>query len=129
MSFQCQKHIDSRPVLLVADDEPVVRDIVRSMAESAGYRVLLATNASEALRVCERSGSLLGAVLLDLHIPGMGQEATAQIQQSSPHARVLIITGGSVEDAAGCHAHDVLLKPFTISELHHAHSASMQGVA
>ena len=129
MSFQCQKHTNSRPMLLVADDEPVVRDVVASMAESAGYRVLLAANASEALRICERSGSQLNAVLLDLHMPGMGPQATAQVQHSSPHARVLIITGASVDDAAGCNAHDVLLKPFTVSELHHALSHALQGVA
>jgi len=115
-------------MLLVADDEPVVRDIVRSMAECAGYRVLLAADASEALRICERSGSKLDAVLLDLNMPGMGAEATTSVQQLAPRARVLIITGSSIEEAASCPAHEILLKPFSMSELHHALTHAFQGV-
>lgn len=129
VSCQCQKHTDSCPLLLVADDEPVVRDIVRSMAESIGYRVLLAADASEAIETCERSGTHLDALLLDLRMPGMGPAATARMQRCAPRARVLIITGAAIEEAADCHAHDILLKPFTPAELQHALAHALQGVA
>lgn len=117
MPSQYPKHNPTRSLVLVADDEPVVREIVRDMAESLGHDVLLASDAHAAVRLLRRYGRQLSAVLLDLNMPGMSPAITRTARFAAPMARVLIITG---DDRSTCHAHaadDVLCKPFGLPEL------------
>ena len=108
--------------LLVVDDEPHIRDLLRKYLETERYTVDLAEDGQEAWRKIQNIK--YDCILLDLKMPGMsGQELYQLIQGiSEPLAsKVVFITGDTVSpetssflDSAG---NPVLTKPFSIREL------------
>lgn len=57
--------------VLIVDDDPTLRDLLREMLEEEGYRVLQAAEGSIALDILRSSPHRL-VVLLDYLMPGMG---------------------------------------------------------
>ena len=55
--------------ILVVDDEPLIRLGLVSMVEEAGFAVLEAANADEAIRVIERTSDV-ALVITDVDMPG-----------------------------------------------------------
>lgn len=53
--------------ILIADDKPTGRELVRTVLENAGYAVIEASDGSEALRIAHESSPDL--IILDLHMP------------------------------------------------------------
>jgi CheY-like chemotaxis protein len=62
--------------LLVVDDEPSVRAVARRMLEARGFEVLEAADGAAALEIARARAAELGAVLLDLAMPGMDGDRT-----------------------------------------------------
>jgi two-component system, NtrC family, nitrogen regulation response regulator NtrX len=88
-----------RPLILVIDDDEVLRQNCLDMLGSRGYRTLGAATVGEGLRVFgERQPA---AVLLDLKLPdGTGLDVLRELQRRSPVTPVVVISGyGSVPDA------------------------------
>jgi CheY-like chemotaxis protein len=85
--------------LLVADDEPLVRNVARVLLESAGFDVLEAANGVEAVNVYRDRADEIRAVLLDLTMPGLGGvEALKMIRELDPEARVILSSGYDERD-------------------------------
>ncbi|HEY7819358.1 MAG TPA: ATP-binding protein [Vicinamibacteria bacterium] len=85
--------------LLVADDEPLVRNVARVLLESAGFDVLEAANGVEAVAVYRDKAAQIRAVLLDLTMPGLGGvEALKMIREFDPEARVILSSGYDERD-------------------------------
>jgi CheY-like chemotaxis protein len=116
--------------LLVADDNPVIRELVEAMCDFLEYPgVEFATNGLEAVEACKVRA--FDMILMDCQMPEMdGYEATRQIRTleraaTGIHTRqpaiIIAMTGDSDHDNRGsCHdagMDDFLSKPFTISEL------------
>jgi len=101
-------------VVLVVEDEKIVRSTVARMLKSLGYTVYQASDGESALELMSdiEDPSL---VITDMKMPGMGGLALARtLSRDYPDLRVLFMTGYSrdlMEDA------DVLLKPFSSSTL------------
>jgi CheY-like chemotaxis protein len=55
--------------VLVADDRPAGRELVRTVLEKAGFKVLEACDGNEAIRLARESKPDL--IILDLHMPGL----------------------------------------------------------
>ena len=55
-----------KQTILVADDEPEIRDVLRMMLGGKGYRILEASNAREAVEQAEKAD----LVILDIMMPG-----------------------------------------------------------
>ena len=105
--------------MLVADDEPGVRELVSEVLASVGYRTVLAVDGSEAFeRFAERVGDF-DAILLDLTMPRMGGlEALGAIRALDRKMPVLLMSGNEPqgdEGEAGASAY--LRKPFTNEDL------------
>jgi len=106
--------------ILIVDDEPKIRKVLRQMLEDLGYRCLEARNARQML---ERVGdSMPQAVLLDIQMPGLdGRQALRLLKQRSPATPVIMITAypeyGPAQEWAGLGASDYLVKPFTLERL------------
>ena len=106
--------------ILVVDDEHAVR---RSLTESlavAGYQVLQASSADEALRALSTSD--IDLMLSDIRMPGMdGIELLRRAKATSPDLEVMMMTGyATVEtaiEAMKLGARDYLAKPFARDEL------------
>ena len=99
MSVTMARHAQVRPILLVEDD-PEVRDGLRSVLESAGYSVVCAGEGREALdRVRSGPPSL---ILLDLMMPVMdGFEFRVQQMQDPGIASIPVIVfsaGGDLQE-------------------------------
>lgn len=119
---------DVRPValatetLLVVEDEPGVRRVLRVTLEAQGYTVLEAENGPSALALVERHRGPLHLLVTDVVMPGMGgREVAEHVLARHPAARVLY-TSGYTDDAVVRNgvfeAHDAFLqKPFSRTAL------------
>jgi two-component system cell cycle sensor histidine kinase/response regulator CckA len=108
--------------IVVVEDEPALREVVRRTLQAAGYTVLTAAGGEEALRTCEQHAGALHLLLADVVMPRMSGKALAQeLTGKRPKLKVLYMSGYT-NDAivhrgvldAGTH---FLGKPFTTAEL------------
>jgi two-component system KDP operon response regulator KdpE len=105
--------------ILVVDDEPQIRRVLRTSLTSQGYIVSDARSGEEALlKIREERYDLL---LLDVNMPGMGGlEACRQIRAVSEAAIIMLTVKNSEQDkVAGLDAgaDDYVTKPFGMTEL------------
>jgi two-component system cell cycle sensor histidine kinase/response regulator CckA len=118
---------DSRGVVLVADDEPTVRQVGELMLRQLGFEVLTATNGQEAVDVFKANADRIQLVLLDLMMPVMdGTEALAVIREQS-RVPVILCSGYTAEavpeELAGDTVTSFLQKPFSRRDLQSALTA------
>jgi two-component system cell cycle sensor histidine kinase/response regulator CckA len=99
-------HAGGQTVLVVDDDE-ALRTLTKRLLTRHGYTVLLAANASDALRVVETNPSI-NVLLTDVVMPGAsGPELTQQLIEQRPMLNVIYMSGYT-EDAIVRHG---VLKP------------------
>lgn len=113
---------DERETILLAEDEPLVRDLVREVLEEAGYRVLAACDGEEAISVFEEHGDDVDLALLDVIMPKKGGRAVWDfIRSRNSKLPVLFSSGYSREHlgrALGPHENvQLILKPLSPNEL------------
>ena len=84
--------------VLVVDDESSVRAIVARSLEQSGFRVLQASDGSDALELIDRHGPPQ-LVLTDLTMPGMGgAELARRLKERWPALPILFMSGYSAEE-------------------------------
>lgn len=106
--------------ILVVDDEPEIRQLLRILLKNKAYQVLEAANGQEAVKLAERYPDL-DLILMDIMMPGLsGLEACRQIRIYTK-APILFLTARNTEqDKAMAYENggdDYLSKPFSQSEL------------
>ncbi len=80
--------------VLVVDDQEAVRRAVRETLERCGYHVLVATNAGEALLLCERHERPIHLLLSDVVMPHVsGPELAQRVAPLRPEMKVLLMSG------------------------------------
>jgi CheY-like chemotaxis protein len=103
---------------LVVDDEAVVRMIARTMLSAAGYAVSEAADSTAARAAVKSAGGPFDLIVLDLTLSAeSGAALIPEFRAQSPASRILLVTGSSLEDAAGLGADGFLSKPFTRATL------------
>ena len=105
--------------ILVIDDEPQIRRIMRTTLITAGYEVDDAKTAEEGLlKVREFRPDL---VLLDINLPGMGGLAACRELRADPNVAIIMLTVHNTEaakvEALDAGADDFVTKPFSTPEL------------
>ena len=106
--------------VLVIDDEPPIRKLLRMGLSTQGYAILEAPNGRTALDLLSREGADL--VILDLGLPDMrGHDLLKAIRSGHPDLPVVVLSsrddeGGKVE-ALDLGADDYVTKPFGMAEL------------
>jgi PAS domain S-box-containing protein len=108
-------------VVLVADDEEMVRRIAKATLEIRGYEVIVAQNGLEAIQHV-RQHPEIEVVLLDLTMPVLGgAEAIDDILAAHPGVRVVVTTGYDQRQAAARFENKqvagYLQKPYTSRQL------------
>jgi len=110
------------PTILVADDEPDIRELVQYNLEKAGYRVVTAREGAEALSRAQASPP--DAVVLDLLMPVLDGLSVLRSLRSEPATAdlpILLLTarGSEMDKLLGFEhgADDYLTKPFSPREL------------
>ena len=108
--------------ILVADDDPDLRDILRSILESAGFSVHEAPNGEQALNAVYAAAPDL--MILDYMMPGLtGPQVCQRLKQHTllRHVPIIMLTGKSeTHDKVGglsAGADDYVIKPFDPQEL------------
>jgi PAS domain S-box-containing protein len=88
-------------MILVVDDEQIIRDLVGSALERFGFRVLTAADGCEAVEVFAAHAAEIDAVLLDMTMPRMGGEETfRELRRIRPDVRVVLSSGYGEQEAA-----------------------------
>jgi two-component system, OmpR family, KDP operon response regulator KdpE len=105
--------------ILVVDDEPQIRRVLRMTLSSNGYDVIEASNGQDAIEMVVRESPDL--ILLDVNMPGMtGLEACRKIRTSFSIPIIMVTVRSSEQDkilALDSGADDYVVKPFAIGEL------------
>ena len=107
------------PLVLLVDDEPAIRRLLRTSLAAQGYRTLEAATGAEALALAGGSG--IDVVLLDLGLPDLdGIEVLKRMRAASP-VPVIVLTSREDERtkvaALDLGADDYITKPFGMAEL------------
>jgi len=80
--------------ILLVEDEPALRGLVRTMLRRCGYTVLEAKHGEEALQICRSYGGRIDLLLSDVVMPGMnGSELAGRAAVLRPKLRVLLMSG------------------------------------
>lgn len=108
-----------RAVVLVVEDEVIVRNIICLVLQREGHKVLAASNGLEALDVARRYSGRIDLLLSDVQMPFLdGFSLVDQISPERPGLRVLLISGKLPADVPGDKKDIPLLrKPFRSGEL------------
>ncbi len=110
---------EPKPTILVIDDEPQMRKLVRLTVSSQGYRVVEAATGAEGLQ--QASAHTPDLVLLDLGLPDMDGLIVAKRLREWSTAPILVLSARGQEDskvaALDGGADDYLTKPFGAEEL------------
>ena len=117
------------PVVLVVEDERIVRDVQRDALENDGCAVIAAASALEALAAAGASTRSIDVLVTDLSLPGLrGCELAARMVAERPGLGVVFTSGFPDDDRLGDRfpGSTYLQKPFTLQELSAAVAAAVR---
>src|SRR5262249_50078722 len=81
-------------VILIADDEVLIRNVARIALEKEGYFTLACQDGAEALHISRKFSGTIHAVLSDVKMPKVnGLELREQILAERPGIKVLLMSG------------------------------------
>lgn len=105
--------------VLIVDDEPQIRRVMRTALASNGYEPYEARTGEEALESLREFGPDI--VLLDLNMPGMGGMAACRAIREASEVAIIVLSVRSSEPdkiaALDAGADDYITKPFSVNEL------------
>ncbi|WP_179283906.1 ATP-binding protein [Bordetella genomosp. 10] len=110
------------PLVLVVDDDSLVRELVTQVLADAGYRIVAVPDAAAAMTVL-RGGAAPALLLTDVGLPGLnGRQLADAARELQPGQKVLFMTGYAANAVVGGgEALDpgmsILMKPFEVGEL------------
>ena len=108
--------------ILLVEDQEMVREMTRAVLDQEGYRVLVATDGREAVRVSQDFAAAIDLVITDMVMPGLsGRETAEQLRATRPGTRVIFVSGYTADvlgepDALGPGTR-FLQKPFRPDQL------------
>jgi two-component system, cell cycle sensor histidine kinase and response regulator CckA len=111
-------------VILVVDDEEIVRNSLRRSLTRFGHKVIEAGDGPSALTALQSASPAVDLVILDLVLPGGGAGILELLRAIRPGLKVLISSGYSPDNeivkGIGTRANGFLQKPFELAELREA---------
>ena len=109
-------------VILVIDDDAIMRETAQDILQSVGYTVIFAKNGREGVETYRKKQDRIDAILLDMIMPIMsGKEAFIEIREINPESKILLASGfrqdSRVEEVLRLGADGFLQKPYTLVNL------------
>lgn len=108
-------------IVMVVDDDDLVREVAGLMLQRAGYRVLKAEGGREAVEIMRRAGQAVDCAVVDVMMPGVdGPTALAEMRKIRPDLPAVMFSGFADDRLAARGAQAAsrfLRKPFTTTEL------------
>jgi nitrogen-specific signal transduction histidine kinase/CheY-like chemotaxis protein len=128
------KAVNGEGVILVVDDQPLLRRMATKNLNVLGYEVLTASNGLEALEIYQREQRRIDVVLLDMIMPKMnGRDCFVELKRLDPQVRVIATSGFYSQDdfqeitRLGLSHH--LTKPYRRAELSRVVHQAIQATA
>jgi two-component system, chemotaxis family, chemotaxis protein CheY len=119
--------------VLIVDDEPDIRKVVRMTLQKAGYEVIEAENGEKAIEAINEGENrlLLDVIICDIRMPKVnGAEAIAYFRSSYPRVPLIVLTGFPDTDMATSFLRqgvvDYLVKPVEGEKLKEAVRRAME---
>lgn len=127
--LRCYDGPVARARVLVVDDEPQVRQLVTDVLALAGYEVVTAAGAAEALLLVAAVAP--DVILLDIAMPGLdGLTALQELRGTRPSVPIVMLTGNTDEEvgrtALRWGAFDYISKPFSAAHLEKVVAAAVE---
>ena len=126
---------EGRETVLVAEDDEVVRKLVVEVLETRGYRVLVAENGEEALKLAREHSGTLDLLVTDVVMPDLrGPEVDARLRETREDPLPVLFISGYTDGPVGGElslgkGRDFLQKPFTPSSLANKVRTLLGGIA
>jgi two-component system cell cycle sensor histidine kinase/response regulator CckA len=111
--------IGGTETILIVEDEPILREMARSILEECGYRLLEAKTGREALEAWEKSDEKIDLLLTDIVMPEgvSGVDLAERLIARQPKLKVIFTSGYSVNEVSqkllGRYNAHFLQKPYT----------------
>ena len=101
-------------VILLAEDDVLVRNLILLMLSKEGYTVLAANDGQEAREICDKFADQIHLLLTDVNMPRMnGQELAELVQECRPETKIMIMSGQTTTTILEKNMpHTFLRKPF-----------------
>jgi CheY-like chemotaxis protein len=110
--------------VLVVDDEPMVRMLVRETLEDHGYEVIETGDGQSAIGILE-SDRPISLLVTDVSLPGLnGRELAETAKRLRPDLKILFMTGYTHEIALSSGT-ELITKPFSLDNLAHTDQGIM----
>ncbi|HUJ72100.1 MAG TPA: response regulator [Verrucomicrobiae bacterium] len=112
---------ESRPTVLIIDDDTSFLEAMRTLLTEAGYNVLTSSTGPKGLDMVRYAPRDIAAVLLDFNMPRFNGAETLQfLRKLSPHVKVLAVSGISLSELPSEFREGVqrvVSKPFSNNDL------------
>jgi PAS domain S-box-containing protein len=101
-AMQTDLPVGNDELILVVDDEESIREITRGTLETFGYRVMTASDGTEALAIYADRKNEIAVVLTDMIMPFMDGPATIRaLQRMNPEVKIIAASGLGTGQRAG----------------------------
>jgi len=109
-------------IILLVDDEEIIRELGQRILRRSGYTVLTAPNGKEALNVYQKEKGNISLVILDLIMPEMGGKlCLEELLKIDPQLKVIIASGyaadGQTKETVEKGAKGFIAKPYNLKEM------------
>lgn len=109
-------------LILVVDDEPIMRKIAVNVLQNSGYTVMAAEDGNKALHIFKQHYRDIKLVLLDLLMPDIsGKETYIEMKKINPDVCVLLVSGAErdkrIKELLKMGVKAYIEKPYTFPEL------------
>jgi PAS domain S-box-containing protein len=120
-AVKATEHAATGEIVLVVEDEPVVRGVIVEMLHDEGYRTLEAVDGPSGLRIL-REHQRIDLLVTDVGLPGMnGRQLADQARETWPDLKILFITGYAesvaISDGFLQAGMEMITKPFELDHL------------
>lgn len=112
----------SGELILVVDDEENIREIARATLEKFGYRVVTATDGTDAMAIYAQQGADINLILTDIAMPYMdGTALIRAIRKINPQSKIIAMSGlmnsDQTSELQNLNVNSFLSKPYTAENL------------
>ena len=103
-----------QPIILVADDEVMIRNLVTILLQHQGYVVLSASDGQEGLELSRKYPGTIDLVITDMQMPRLnGMDLCAHLLEERPGIKVIVMSGSEKGEIVGQNINlPFLPKPF-----------------
>jgi DNA-binding response OmpR family regulator len=101
-------------VILVADDEPLIRNLVTLLLQHEGYFVISAADGHEGLELSRKYPGVIDLLITDINMPRMnGTDLCGHLMEERPGLKMLVMSGADMSEIVSQNANlPFLPKPF-----------------